>query len=107
MELMWGLKNLVKSLVSEEKLELTKEDRLLMSKGMTIFLERNGFAVKPQMVNSRIVEMAHVLYECDLCENKHAKSLQAATDLIKGVSDINFNDWDSLKRVCCQDNVLS
>jgi hypothetical protein len=52
MELMWGLKNLVKSLVREEKLELTKEDCLPMSKGMTIFLERNGFAVKPQMVST-------------------------------------------------------
>jgi nucleolar protein 58 len=52
MELMWGLNNLVKSLIPEEKLELTKEDRLPMSKGMIIFLECNGFAVKPQMVST-------------------------------------------------------
>jgi nucleolar protein 58 len=32
MELMWGLKNMMKSLVPEEKLELTKQDRLPMSK---------------------------------------------------------------------------
>jgi nucleolar protein 58 len=50
-------------------------------------------------VNSRIVEMAYALYECDLCENKHAKSLQDAIDLVKEVADINFNDWDSLKRM--------
>lgn len=56
-------------------------------------------------VNSRIIEMAYALYECDLCEKKHAKSLQVAIDLIKEVSDIkevpdiNFDVWDSLKRV--------
>jgi nucleolar protein 58 len=66
---------------------------------MTILLERNSYAVKPHMVTNRIIEMAYALYECDLCENKHAKSLQDVVDLIKEVSDIDFNDWDSLKHV--------
>ncbi|XP_021310260.1 uncharacterized protein LOC8074439 [Sorghum bicolor] len=68
-----------------------------MSKEMIIFLERNGFAVKPQMVNDRTIEMAYAL-----CENKHAKSLQDMEDIsgvMKKVSGINFDDWDSLKRV--------
>lgn len=47
MELMWGLKNLMKSLVPDEKVELTKEDCLPISQGMQIILGRYGFDVKP------------------------------------------------------------
>jgi hypothetical protein len=50
-------------------------------------------------VNSSIIEMAYTLYECDLCENKKAQSLQGVVDLIKSVSDIDCNDWDCLKVV--------
>ncbi|CAN6286246.1 unnamed protein product [Urochloa humidicola] len=94
MELMWGLKNLMKTLVPGEKLELTKEDCLPVSKGMMIVLKRHGFDVKPEMVNRQIVEMAQGLYECDWCANKHVESLQVA---LKEVSDIDFKDWDPLK----------
>jgi nucleolar protein 58 len=54
---------MMKSLVPEEKLELTKEDRLPMSKGMTILLEHNSYAVKPHMVTNLIIEMAYALYD--------------------------------------------
>ncbi|CAN6297131.1 unnamed protein product [Urochloa humidicola] len=74
MELMWGLKNLMKALVPGENLELTKEDCLPVSKGMMIVLKRHGFDVKPEMVNKKIVEMAQALYECDWCVNKHVGS---------------------------------
>ncbi|CAL4945338.1 unnamed protein product [Urochloa decumbens] len=94
MELMWGLKNLMKTLVPGENLELTKEDCLPVSKGMMIVLKRHGIDVKPEMVNRQIVEMAQGLYECDWCVNKHVGSLQ---DALKEVSDINFKDWDPLK----------
>ncbi|KAF0915437.1 hypothetical protein E2562_036287 [Oryza meyeriana var. granulata] len=42
MEVMWGLKNLMKSLVSDEKSDLTNEDRLQMCQGMKIVLDRHG-----------------------------------------------------------------
>jgi len=38
MELMWGLKNMMKSLVPAETCELTTEDRRHMSKGMQLIL---------------------------------------------------------------------
>ncbi|CAN6291184.1 unnamed protein product [Urochloa humidicola] len=94
MELMWGLKNMMKTLVPGENLELTKEDCLPVSKGMMIILKRHGFDVKPEMANRHIVEMAQALYECDLCVNKHVGSLQ---DALQEVPDINFKDWDPLK----------
>jgi hypothetical protein len=55
MELMWGLKNLMKSLVPDERVELTKEDCLPMSQGMKIILGRYGFDVKPEIVNPALL----------------------------------------------------
>ncbi|KAG2575298.1 probable nucleolar protein 5-2 isoform X3 [Panicum virgatum] len=43
LEVMWGLKNLMRSLVPEETSELTGEDRLQMSYGMKTVLDRYGF----------------------------------------------------------------
>ena len=54
MEVMWGLKNLMHSLVPQEELKLTKEDRLPMSQGLKMFLDRYGFDVKPEMVSSQV-----------------------------------------------------
>lgn len=51
MELMWGLQNLVKSLVPGERVELTKENCLPVSQGMKIILGRYGFDLKPEMVS--------------------------------------------------------
>ncbi|KAL6873717.1 hypothetical protein ACP4OV_013799 [Aristida adscensionis] len=39
MEVMWGLKNLMKSLVPREKSDLTKEDLQMMSRGMKKVLD--------------------------------------------------------------------
>jgi nucleolar protein 58 len=51
MEVMWGLKNLMHSLVPEEKLQLSKEDRLQMSQGLEMLLKRYGVDVEPEMVS--------------------------------------------------------
>jgi len=51
MEVMWGLKNIMPTLVPEEKSRLTREDRLPMSQGLKKFLNRYGFDVKPEMVS--------------------------------------------------------
>ena len=53
MEVMWGIKNLVHSLVPEEKSQLAKEDRLQMSLGLKMLLNRYGFDVKPEIVSFR------------------------------------------------------
>jgi nucleolar protein 58 len=51
MEVMWGVKHIMHSLVPMEKSELTKEERLPMSQGLLVFLNRKGFDVKPEMVS--------------------------------------------------------
>ena len=51
MEVMWGLKNLMHSLVPQEKQKLTKEDRLPISQGLKKFLYNYGFDVEPELVS--------------------------------------------------------
>ena len=51
MGVMWGLKNIMPTLVPEEKSGLTREDRVPMSQGLKKFLNRYGFYVKPEMVS--------------------------------------------------------
>uniref|UniRef100_M8BZQ3 Uncharacterized protein n=1 Tax=Aegilops tauschii TaxID=37682 RepID=M8BZQ3_AEGTA len=97
MEVMWGVKNIMHSLVPEEKSELTWEDRLPMSQGLKMFLTRKGFDVKPEMVNERIVLSACALYDCDFIEKKHYTSLKRAGEDLKDVSGINAQDWSLLK----------
>jgi nucleolar protein 58 len=48
-------------LVPGEELELAKEDRLQMSKGMKKVLDDCGFDVKPEMVSSLQHLLFHVL----------------------------------------------
>ncbi|GJN21778.1 hypothetical protein PR202_gb09293 [Eleusine coracana subsp. coracana] len=62
MELMWGLKNVMRSLVPKEKSGLRKEDRLPMSQGLIMFLRCYELVVKPEVVNEQIVLGASVLY---------------------------------------------
>ncbi|KAG0531270.1 hypothetical protein BDA96_04G009000 [Sorghum bicolor] len=57
MEVMWGIKHLMKSLVPQEKSELPMEERLLMSYGLKTLLNRHGFNVKPEMVFYVILKM--------------------------------------------------
>lgn len=48
---MWGMKNLMRSLVPQEQKVLTKEERLPMSKGLDMILRQHNFDVKPEMVS--------------------------------------------------------
>jgi hypothetical protein len=48
MEVMWGLKNIMPTLVPEEKSELTREDRLPMSQGL-----KSSWIVMAVMSNQR------------------------------------------------------
>ena len=54
MEVMWGLKNLMHFLVPQEKMKLRNAERLPMSQGLKMTLNRHGFDVKPEMVSSQV-----------------------------------------------------
>jgi hypothetical protein len=54
LEVMWGLKNLIKFLVPDEELELTNEDCLQISQGMKLVLDRYGFEVDANLVSSSL-----------------------------------------------------
>lgn len=97
MEVMWGLKNLMHSLVPQEKLKLTKEDRLPMSQGLKMFLYHYGFDVKPELVNEEVVVAACLLRDAGLIEESHTKQLYWAADKLKDVSGINSEGWDAMK----------
>jgi len=97
MEVMWGLKNIMPTLVPEEKSRLTREDRLPMSQGLIKFLNRYGFYVEPEMVNEQIILAACTLLDCELIEQKHCAALKKAGEQIKDVSGINTNGWSLLK----------
>ncbi|CAM0879928.1 unnamed protein product [Alopecurus aequalis] len=96
-EVMWGLKNLMHSLVPQEEVKLTKEDRLPMCRGIKKFLHRYGFVVKPEMINEKFVETSCMLFDADLVEKKHSKSVHWAADKLKVVSGINSESWDTMK----------
>ncbi|XBI89749.1 hypothetical protein VPH35_027515 [Triticum aestivum] len=96
-ELMWGLKNCIQYLVPSEKVEVTKDDRLRMSKGMKIVLEYYHLKVEPEMVNKHIIETAGVVHSCDHCVNKNAKSLRAAGEHLKKISNIDSQNWCLIK----------
>ncbi|KAL6603662.1 hypothetical protein ACP70R_044023 [Stipagrostis hirtigluma subsp. patula] len=97
MEVMWGLKYLMPSLVPQEKSKLAKEEHVQTSKGLNSFLNRYGFPVKPEMVNKHIVETACMLFDCDFCLKKHLKNLRHAGEHLYEVSGIDSNEWDVMK----------
>ncbi|CAL4978135.1 unnamed protein product [Urochloa decumbens] len=106
MEVMWGIKNLMHTLIPQEQKVLTKEERLPISKGLEMILHRYKFYVEPEMVNDDIVEAACFLYDCDLVEKKHSKSLHMADAYLKEISGFNSSGWNpmklatALKKIC-------
>ncbi|KAJ1266845.1 hypothetical protein BS78_07G010200 [Paspalum vaginatum] len=97
MEMMWGMKNLMRSLVPQEQKVLTKEERLPLSKGLQMILHRYNFDVKPEMVNDDIVETAYFLYDWDLIEKDHFSSLHMSDTLFMEISGLNTQDWSAIK----------
>jgi nucleolar protein 58 len=59
MEVIWGIKNLMKSLVPDEDSELSEEERLQMSLGMETVLTRHGIVATPEMVRSPSPILSH------------------------------------------------
>nr|XP_051181769.1 uncharacterized protein LOC127295810 isoform X3 [Lolium perenne] len=99
MEVMWGLENLMHSLVPQEEVKLTKEDRLPICQGIKIFLNHHGFDVKPEMVNEKVLVTACILVDAELIEDTNTKTLRWAAGKLKDVSGINTNDWTNVKIV--------
>uniref|UniRef100_A0A0E0LQN4 Uncharacterized protein n=1 Tax=Oryza punctata TaxID=4537 RepID=A0A0E0LQN4_ORYPU len=97
MEVMWGLKNLMYALVPEEKLQLSREDRLQMSQGLKMLLNRYGFDVKPEMVSDSIIGKACVLYDCDDTEKIVSATLHDGGNILKDVSGIDPQGWSPMK----------
>ncbi|TVU27913.1 hypothetical protein EJB05_19415 [Eragrostis curvula] len=107
MELMWGLKNMMKSLVQDEKCDLSREDRCHMSQGMLSVLNSYGFnKVEPEMVDENLIMLALTLFESDYCVNKFAEYLHFCGKYLKELSGINPGNWDlqklatALKLIC-------
>ncbi|XP_066333730.1 uncharacterized protein [Miscanthus floridulus] len=98
LEVMWGIKNILKSLLPLEDTELSKEERLYMSHGMKNVLIRHGFNdVTPEMVNEQIIKYACVLYDCDLCETKHSSFLASCGRCLMERSGIDYEGWSTMK----------
>ncbi|XP_073365399.1 uncharacterized protein [Aegilops tauschii subsp. strangulata] len=97
MEVMWGMKRFMPSLVRREKSELPKEDLLPVSQGLQMLLSSYGFDVKPEMVNDQIVATASVLFDCDAAEKKQYRDFHALGRHLKNVSGIEYENWDLLK----------
>ncbi|RLM61157.1 hypothetical protein C2845_PM14G13870 [Panicum miliaceum] len=97
MEVIWGIKNLMKSLVPDEDSELSKEERLQMSLGMETVLTRHGIVVTPEMVNEQIIEYACILYDCELYETKHSGFLTNCGDWLEEISGIECKGYSPMK----------
>ena len=68
LEVMWGIKNLLKSLLPLEDTELSKEERLYMSHGMKNVLIRHGFNdVTPEMMRSPALLYSDLKYFLHYC----------------------------------------
>uniref|UniRef100_A0A0D9VWL6 Uncharacterized protein n=1 Tax=Leersia perrieri TaxID=77586 RepID=A0A0D9VWL6_9ORYZ len=112
MELMWGLKHCMNDLVPEEKMGLTKEDRLHMSEGLKIVLDRHGLSVEPEMVNQSIIEMACAVHCYDIAINKHSQNLRFAGEKLKKISEIDTDRWNlptlatALRILCYPQEIL-
>ncbi|CAL5033994.1 unnamed protein product [Urochloa decumbens] len=97
MEVMWGLKNLMHFLIPQEKMKLRNADRLPMSQGLMMILNRHGFGIKPEMVDNDIILATCMLLDCEYCDVKNRNPLRLAGWHIEEVSGIKFEGWDLMK----------
>uniref|UniRef100_A0A0E0M376 Uncharacterized protein n=1 Tax=Oryza punctata TaxID=4537 RepID=A0A0E0M376_ORYPU len=97
MEVMWGIKHLMNSLVPRENCKLSKEDLLQMSYGMKTILSRHGFDVTPDKVDESIIHYAYVLYDSELCETKHSEFLTSCGKQLEELSGIKCEGWSPMK----------
>ncbi|WVZ90639.1 hypothetical protein U9M48_036923, partial [Paspalum notatum var. saurae] len=97
MEVMWGLQNIMHFLVPQEKMKLRNKDRVPMSQGLKVHLNRYGFDVKLDMVNANILMAACILFDCENSYVKNSKILRLAGEIIKDISGIDPEFFDLME----------
>lgn len=70
MEVMWGVQNIMHTLVPQEQYEISKED-LILSHGLNMILNLHDIVVKKDMINECIIEKASKVHHIDMCEEEH------------------------------------
>ncbi|CAM0879976.1 unnamed protein product [Alopecurus aequalis] len=98
MEVMWGLQNLMHTLVPEEQSKITKDDRLPMSLGLNMVFTRHKINIKQEMLNECIIKKTSKVYDTNLREKVHSKFLHKRFDEnFKAVSKVDSKDWSLFK----------
>ncbi|XP_062202889.1 uncharacterized protein LOC133905177 [Phragmites australis] len=97
LEVMWGLKNLLHTVVPKEELELSEEDSKHRSQGLQMFLQNLNFDIKQELVNGQIAETACFVYHCLEINKELLECLHLTSVLEK--EGIDTQDWDALKYV--------
>ncbi|CAN6181206.1 unnamed protein product [Urochloa humidicola] len=97
MELMWGLNNVIKTILPNEISDVTSGNYPKICQGMQIVLDRYGIDLKPEIVNRRIIEMVWAIYQFDTDVKKYCEILQLWGPKILEVSQIDTSQWDYLK----------
>ncbi|XP_044444937.1 uncharacterized protein [Triticum aestivum] len=94
-ELIWGLDNIMHTLLPEEASE-PKEYRPPRGKGLILFLHQYGFVVQENSVTGSIVEKARLLYHLELNERQYLKLLCRSIKKFIDVSSLTKR-WSLLK----------
>ncbi|XP_051188535.1 probable nucleolar protein 5-1 isoform X3 [Lolium perenne] len=93
-EVMWGLQNLMHTLVPQEQSKITKDDRLPMSLGLNMVLNRYKINVTQEMLNEYIIKKTSKVYATDLREKAHLKFLHRMFDEdFKEFSKVDSTYW--------------
>uniref|UniRef100_A0ACD5YXX5 Uncharacterized protein n=1 Tax=Avena sativa TaxID=4498 RepID=A0ACD5YXX5_AVESA len=97
-EVMWGLQNLMHTLLPQEQSVMTKDDLLPMSIGLNMVLTRYRINVEKEMLNESIIKKAGKVYDTELREKVHSRFLHKRfDDKFKELSGVDTNDWSLFK----------
>ncbi|XP_071683806.1 uncharacterized protein [Lolium perenne] len=97
-EVMWGVQNLMHILVPQEQSKMTMDDRLPMSLGLNMVLNRHKIYIKQEMLNECIIKKTSKVYATDLREKAHVKFLHKMFDEdFKVFSKVDTKLWNLFK----------
>ncbi|KAM0929791.1 hypothetical protein ACQ4PT_001399 [Festuca glaucescens] len=97
-EVMWGLRNLMHTLVPQEQSVVTKDDLFPMSLGLHMVLTRHNVNVEKEMLNGSIIKKTAKVYETDLREKIHSRFLHKTLDeKFKELSGVDTKEWPLFK----------
>uniref|UniRef100_M8D4I2 Uncharacterized protein n=1 Tax=Aegilops tauschii TaxID=37682 RepID=M8D4I2_AEGTA len=98
MEVMWGLQNLMHTSFPEEKSKMSRDDQLLVSKGLYMVLDRHGIKIKAEMLNEHIIKKTRDVRNTDLREDAVAIVLHEMVDAyFEEFSKIDTEEWSLFK----------